>query len=115
MLLAKTNRFEVEVHQSAAGINDFTVYFGMELDYTTNFTVLRTNTSPVPPMVHSVLTGPNTEVISWNTTQGGLNWALESNTDVKTTGWTPVPNSSTSPFTVTVPATGRKFYRARRM
>ncbi len=110
LLVTGLNHFQAEDHQSSTS-PDPEVYFGMELDYTTNFTVLATNTSPVPPRVSIVEQSPTTEVISWATSQGGLNWGLEFNTDLKSTGWTILPNSS--PYTNTVGPV-RKFFRAVR-
>ncbi len=109
LIVTGTNLLAVEVHEFQ-GLSDPDVYFGMELGYTTNFSILATNTSPLPPKLNLVTLSPSNEVVTWSADLGGLYWGLEFNTNLVSDGWTALPVAS--PYTNST-GTGRIFFRAK--
>jgi len=99
----------VEVHQAQA-IIDPDMYFGLALDYSTNFALLGTNTSPVPFKVSVGQPSPATQIISWPEDYAGSRWGLEYNDDLTGHVWRALPDSS--PFTNTT-TSGQRYFRAR--
>ena len=101
------NLMAVEVHE-AGGANDPDVYFGLQLDFATNYFVFSTNTSPLPPKLLITPKTPTTSVVSWTNT-GGRVWGLESSPVLGPGAtWAPIPNAS--PYTNTANS-GNKFFR----
>ena len=77
------------------------------------------NTTTVDSFRASLFTGPKLNVtassgnltFTWNVVGTGL----ESNTDLSNpTGWTAVPSASASPYVISIPTSGSKFYRIAR-
>jgi len=69
-----------------------------------------TNTSPVPPRLGVIQQSPSTQVISWPTNVGGLEWGLETTTNPTTDAWKPLGNPS--PYTNNS-TSEQKFFRLR--